>query len=129
MADREPSHRGRKPEIVRSDDGGWISGPSLAEGADAVQAADLMPGDVLLHDDIEAEVTAPPRPGHYRIGDEDQITLGVAIDWQAGTRSGVIFRRPGDLLLRLSAAGRPEWVKVCQHPGCVITADHKHGAS
>jgi hypothetical protein len=89
-------------EVVRHDQGGWISGPSLPPGTEPVPAGEVGPGDTLLLDDgVRAEVT-DLREGFYRMPPGGRH-LGIALGWKCGTASGVLFRRADDLLLRVAA--------------------------
>jgi len=65
-----------------------------------VRAAQVMAGDRLAYDGIEVTVTAAV-PGSFHI--RGQYGPGVAIDYEAGTRRGRIFRRDSDVLHRLAA--------------------------
>lgn len=91
-----------KPQIIRHDWGGWISGPCLPGGIEPVAAELVEPGDVLLFEDgTEAEVT-DVRPGFYYL--PDGRGQGTAIGWRAGTASGLMFRKTGDVINRVLLA-------------------------
>lgn len=81
---------------------GAIAGPVLA--------IDVLPGDVLLLDGAMVTVTSAPRPGVYRI--EEQQQHGVALDWRSGSQRGVIFRRGNDMLVRLPRREGPRVITV-----------------
>jgi len=87
-------------EVVRIDQGGWISGPSLPQGTEPVPAGEVEPGDVLLLDDgTRAEVTDTAFGFyHFAAGHEH----GVALGWRSGSSSGLLFRKAGDILLRVA---------------------------
>jgi hypothetical protein len=104
----DPEHSpGIAREVFRIDRGGWISGPSAspdnaqrAKGdvAEPVRAEHVMAGDILLLDDgIHAEVD-DVRHGLYWFPDGQ--AHGVAIGWQAGRSSGLLFRKASDVLAR-----------------------------
>jgi hypothetical protein len=96
MSDHDAPQRPR--EAVRVDRGGWISGPSA--DTEPVPAGQIEAGDYLLLDDrTRAEVT-DIRDGFYRFAAGRE--LGVAIGWKSGTSSGMLFRRAGDILHRLT---------------------------
>jgi hypothetical protein len=91
---------GAPSELVRRDLGGWISGPGLdhAPGSEPVAAGNVQPGDILLINDTEAEVT-DVRFGDYLLATGDHGP-GVAIGWRSGSSSGVTFRAAADMLQR-----------------------------
>ncbi len=70
-------------------------------GAESVNAADLAAGDVVLLDDgTRAEIT-DIRSGDYWLATGDH-GAGVALGWQSGSSSGVMFRSGDDVLQRIS---------------------------
>ena len=93
-------------EFVLRDLGGWISGPSadVPDPVEAVAAGVVRPGDHILMDGTEAEVT-DIRHGWYHY--DDDSGPGVALGWHAlrGSASGVAFRRVDDEILRVISAG------------------------
>jgi hypothetical protein len=87
-------------EVVRRDQGGWISGPSLPPGTEPVPAGEVEPGDVLLLDDGTRAVITDLGEGYYHL--PGGRALGVALGWRSGTSSGLLFRKAGDILLRVA---------------------------
>ena len=85
-------------EIIRHDQGGWISGPSFS--TENVLAEDVEAGDRLLYDGHVAEVT-DTRLGFYRFP-EGRLP-GVSIGWKAGSSSGLLFRRASEMLQRITS--------------------------
>jgi hypothetical protein len=83
-------------EVVRHDQGGWISGPSLS--TEPVSTADVRIGDVLLYDGTAVTVT-DIRDGFFWL--ETGHEPGIALGWRAGSASGLIFRKASDTLQRL----------------------------
>jgi hypothetical protein len=85
-------------EVVRHDQGGWISGPSAS--TEFVPAEQVGEGDVLLLDgEMRAEVT-DIRYGYYWFPAGRQ--QGVSIGWKSGTSSGLLFRKASDSLHRIT---------------------------
>jgi len=100
MADSNHPVQPSRPEVVRIDHGGWISGPSA--DAEPVEAGQVRPGDVLVLDDgTRAEVT-DVRHGDYWLNTGCH-GRGVAIGWRSGSSSGVLFRQASELLPRLAS--------------------------
>ena len=92
-----------RPEVASRDAGQWISGPcrDVPEHTEPVAAADLAPGDIAVFDDgTEAEIT-DVRSGDYWLAAGDHGP-GVAISWQSGSSSGVMFRAAGDVMQRIT---------------------------
>lgn len=85
-------------EEVRSEQGGWISGPSV--NVENVLAEDIEPGHNLLYDGRIVEVT-DIRLGYYRF--PEGRMPGVSVGWKAGSASGLLFRRASDLLERVAS--------------------------
>jgi hypothetical protein len=101
MADtNHPAERcsGARPEIVRHDGGGWISGPSVGSRTETVAAEHVRSGDTLVLDDGSvATVTDIGRGDYWLAGGHGP---GVAIGWRSGSSRGVLFRHRDDLLYR-----------------------------
>jgi hypothetical protein len=89
--------RPQPSETVRTDAGGWISGPSL--DTQPVPADQIEAGDKLLYAGMQVTVTSV-RPSRFWHGTE--LTEGIAIDWSVGNRLGRIFRRASEVLDRLA---------------------------
>jgi hypothetical protein len=77
------------PEI-RADHGGWLSGPSAS---DEVRVIQLRPGDVIVHRDQQVTV------------ERLSWAAGLAVEWRAGTASGVFITGPDETVTRLRKAG------------------------
>src|SRR5260370_37022580 len=89
--------RPQPSETARTDQGGWISGPSV--NAKSVPAEDIEEGDRLLLDDgTVAEVTDMGYGYHWFPGGRQP---GIAIGSQAGTSSGPLFRKASGLVQRV----------------------------
>jgi hypothetical protein len=84
-------------EVVRVDQGGWISGPSLI--TEPVTTADVRIGDRLLYDAAVVTVT-DIRDGLFWL--ETGHEPGIALGWRSGSASGLIFRKASDLLDRVA---------------------------
>ncbi len=96
MSDHDAQSEPR--EVVRHDHGGWISGPSLS--TEPVSTADVRVGDRLLHDAAVVTVT-DIRDGFFWL--ETGHEPGIALGWRSGSASGLIFRKAGDLIERVTS--------------------------
>jgi hypothetical protein len=89
-------------QVLCTGQGSWISGPcadiTKADVVQPVPAEHVEPGDRLILDGgIHAEVDTV-HFGFYHFA--EGRSQGIAIGYHAGTRSGVLFRKPDDLLSR-----------------------------
>ena len=93
-----------RPEIIRHDVGGWISGPSadIPERAEPVPAVEVRRGDVLAYDGRELLVTGAN--GAWYVEDGAPVA-GIAIDTRAGSQRWTLYRRGTDLLHRIRQGG------------------------
>src|SRR5260221_14202325 len=91
--DAQPEPR----EVVRHDQGGWISGPSIS--TENVLAQDVETGDRLVYDGRVVEISDIHEGFYYLRDGREQ---GLAIGWKAGNSSGLLFRHASDLLQRVS---------------------------
>jgi hypothetical protein len=77
---------------------------ACAVDPEQITARQIRAGDILIQDGRQIEITAVPRPGVYWFGAGRRE--GLAIDWRAGTASGILFRR-GDETVRRVRQARP----------------------
>ncbi len=78
-----------------------ISGPSA--GTEQAAAGDVRAGDRLLLDGGQAAEVTDIRYGSWWFPPPDGHSPGVAIGWKAGSSSGVLFRKAGDILQRVTS--------------------------
>jgi len=67
-----------------------------------ITASEVRCGDVLIYEGREIVVTTRPRRGSYWFG--AQRDEGLAIDWRAGTASGIMFRLGAETMHRVRRA-------------------------
>jgi len=79
---------------------GTLSTPSppAASAAAAITASEVRCGDVLIYEGREIEIISRPRSGSFWFGDGRHE--GRAIDWRAGSASGILFRRGDETMYR-----------------------------
>ena len=102
MADNHLPPPPQPCEVVRHDEGGWISGPSIT--TEPVAAEQVEPGDILLLDDCTRAEVTDTAFGFYHLPDGHQ--QGLALGWQCGTASGLLFRKADDILLLVTDPDR-----------------------